>query len=96
MPSDRAIVPTRELGGDRHLVGLWRLSAVSQYLYDTMAGGTSIADGPLPLMAMEKVREAQEAIDDAIRLGRRARPAVLGGEMQLVEDWAAVSDGDDG
>jgi len=82
------IVPTKELGGYAHQVALWRLAAVDQYLYDTMAGDAeSERPEPLPLLAMEKVREAQAAIHQAIKNGQRTRRTCLGGEMKLAERW---------
>mgnify|MGYP003575497979 CR=1 FL=1 len=77
-----------KLTEDRHQQALYRLAAVAQYLYDTMNGDEGserdIAD-PLPLMAMEPLREAQRQIDLAIKNGQRSRRRCLGGQIQLVE-----------
>jgi hypothetical protein len=84
------IVPTREIGDDRQQVALWRLAAVAQYLYDTMNGDAESdreAPDPLPLLAMEPVREAQRLIDLAIKNGQRTRRRRIGGELELREAW---------
>lgn len=73
---------------DRHQQALYRLAAVGQYLYDTMNGNERSdrdAPDPLPAMAMEKVREAQMAINLAIKHGQRARRQCIGGQLELVE-----------
>lgn len=77
---------------DRRQQALYRLAAVGQYLYDTMAGDAdSDRPEPMPAMAMECVREAQRQIDLAIKLGQRTRRECLGGHLELVErrgPWA--------
>lgn len=71
---------------DNHQQALYRLAAVGQYLYDTMAGNEdSDRPEPLPQMAMECVREAQRQIDQAIKHGQRTRRRCLGGDLKLVE-----------
>jgi hypothetical protein len=73
---------------DRHQQALYRLAAVGQYLYDTMNGDQESdreTPDPLPLMAMECVREAQRQIDLAIKHGQRSRRRCLGGDLRLVE-----------
>ncbi len=71
---------------DKHQQALYRLAAVGQYLYDTMAGDAdSDRPEPMPAMAMEHVREAQRQIDLAIKHGQRTRRECLGGEIELVE-----------
>jgi hypothetical protein len=76
---------------DPHQQALYRLAAVAQYLYDTMAGDVdSDRPEPMPQMAMECVREAQRQIDLAIKHGQRTRRTCLGGDLELVEregDW---------
>jgi hypothetical protein len=77
---------------DKHQQALYRLAAVGQYLYDVMAGNAdSDRPEPLPLMAMECVREAQRQIDLAIKHGQRTRRGCLGGHLVLVEreGWLA-------
>lgn len=75
-----------KLTEDPHQQALYRLAAVGQYLYDTMAGDEdSDRPEPLPLMAMECVREAQRQIDKAIKNGQRTRRECLGGHLELVE-----------
>lgn len=73
---------------DRHQQALYRLAAVAQYLYDTMNGDEesdrAIPD-PLPPLAMEPLRGAQNLIDLAIKYGQRTRRECLGGELKLVE-----------
>lgn len=83
---------------DRHQQALYRLAAVAQYLYDTMNGdadsGRDVPD-PLPLLSMERVREAQRLIDLAIKHGQRTRRQCLGGHLELVErpgPWEAPDD----
>ena len=79
---------------DRHQQALYRLAAVTQYLYDTMNGDEDSdrsTPDPLPLMAMESVREAQRLLDKAIKDGQRTRRECLGGHLELVEragSWA--------
>lgn len=89
--ADRAIVPRDELQADRHQAALQRLAAAAQYLYDTMGGdhrsSEPTARSPLPLLATESVRDAQRAIDKAIKDGQRTRRSCLGGELVLVERW---------
>jgi hypothetical protein len=71
---------------DKHQQALYRLAAVGQYLYDTMAGDAdSDRSEPMPAMAMECVREAQRQIDLAIKHGQRTRRRCLGGDLKLVE-----------
>jgi hypothetical protein len=71
---------------DKHQQALYRLAAVGQYLYDTMAGDAdSDRAEPMPAMAMECVREAQRHIDLAIKHGQRTRRECLGGHLELVE-----------
>jgi hypothetical protein len=71
---------------DQHQQALYRLAAIDQYLYDTMAGDEdSDRPEPLPLMAMECVREAQRQILAAIKHGQRTRRECLGGHLKLVE-----------
>jgi hypothetical protein len=96
------IVPTADVDTDRHKVALWRLAAVAQYLYDTMNGDAESdrnRPDPLPPYAMEKVRDAQAAIDEAIGRGQRTRRVTIGGELDLNEDWkhihALSAEGDD-
>ena len=80
-----------DLTEDRHQQALYRLSAAAQYLYDTMNGDHRSSEtgvrppDPLPQMAMERVREAQIAIEDAIKHGQRTRRRCLGGELELHE-----------
>lgn len=86
--SDRAIIPTKELGADPHQVALWRLAAVYQYIYDTMHGDSGSDRGsPLPILATESLRQAQRLIDQAINDGQRTRRSCIGGELVLVERW---------
>lgn len=81
------IRPSAELG-DRHQVALWRLAAVAQYLYDTMAGdGDSDRGSPLPSLATESLREAQRLIDVAIKDGQRTRRSCIAGQVELCEMW---------
>lgn len=73
---------------DRHQQALYRLAAVSQYLYDTMNGNADSdrpEPDPLPWLSMEKVREAQVAIDAAIKNGQRTRRICLAGQIELIE-----------
>jgi hypothetical protein len=71
---------------DKHQQALYRLAAVGQYLYDTMAGDEdSDRPEPMPAMAMECVRKAQRQIDLAIKHGQRTRRRCLGGDLKLVE-----------
>lgn len=94
-PGDKrqpAIVPTAQIHDDRHQVALWRLAAVEQYLYDTMNGdheSDRMTPDPMPKLAIEQVREAQQCIRRAIREGQRTRRSCIGGEMELAERWAA-------
>lgn len=77
-----------KLTEDRHQQALYRLAAVTQYLYDTMNGDDESdrdTPDPLPLLSMEKVREAQRLLDAAIKQGQRTRRECLGGHLQLVE-----------
>jgi hypothetical protein len=75
-----------KLTDDQHQQALYRLAAVGQYLYDTMAGDAdSDRPEPMPAMAMEHVREAQRQIDLAIKHGQRTRRRCLGGQLDLVE-----------
>jgi hypothetical protein len=80
---------------DKHQRALYRLAALAQYLYDTMAGDAeSDRPEPMPQMAMECVREAQRQIDLAIKHGQRTRRECLGGHLELVEqlgDWVNES-----
>jgi len=71
------------LTDDKHQQSLYRLAAVGQYLYDSF--GSDENRGGLPLLALEKVREAQDAIDEAIKQGQRTRRRCIGGEIKLVE-----------
>lgn len=76
------------LSDDRHQQALYRLSALGQYLYDTMNGDEDSdrdTPDPLPLLSMECVREAQRQIDRAIKNGQRTRRRCLGGELELIE-----------
>ena len=68
---------------DAHQQSLYRLAAVSQYLYDCFGNNTN--RGELPLLALEQVRKAQDAIDEAIKQGQRVRRRCLGGELDLIE-----------
>lgn len=80
--------PYIRLTDDRHQQALWRLSAVSQYLYDTMNGDSDSdrdRSDPLPLIAMEKVRDIQALLDEAIKQGQRTRRSCIGGEIVLAE-----------
>lgn len=71
---------------DKHQQALYRLAAIGQYLYDTMAGDEdSDRSEPMPAMAMECVREAQRQIDLALKHGQRTRRECLGGHLKLVE-----------
>lgn len=82
--SDRSALLTE----DRHQQALYRLAAVAQYLYDTMNGSPRsdrTADDPLPALSMERVREAQDAIDAAIKNGQRTRRTCLAGQLELIE-----------
>lgn len=77
-----------KIAEDRHQQALYRLAAVAQYLYDTMNGDADsdrATPDPLPLLAMEQVREAQRLIDLAIKHGQRTRRECLGGHLELVE-----------
>lgn len=77
-----------KLTEDRHQQALYRLAAVGQYLYDTMNGDAESdrdTPDPLPLMSMEKVREVQRLIDEAIKHGQRTRRECLGGQLVLQE-----------
>lgn len=76
------------LTDDRHQQALYRLAAVGQYLYDTMNGDADSdrdTPDPLPLIAMESVREVQRLIDKAIKDGQRTRRMCLDGHLELVE-----------
>lgn len=93
--SSGAIVPTSELPFARHEAAMRRLAAVGQYLYDTMNGdGDSSSDerpsDPLPELAMEHIRQAQELLYKALGAGRRACRADVDG-LVLVERWSAAS-----
>lgn len=78
--------PYVTLTKDAHQQALYRLAAIDQYLYDTMAGDEeSDRPEPLPAMAMECVREAQRQILLAIKHGQRTRRRCLGGHLELVE-----------
>lgn len=82
------------LTDDKHQQALYRLAAIDQYLYDTMAGDEdSDRPEPLPLMAMECVREAQRQIQAAIKHGQRTRPECLGGHLELVERAGTIPPG---
>jgi hypothetical protein len=70
---------------DKHQEALYRLAAVTQYLYDTMGDADSDRPDPLPLMAMEPLREAQRLLDLAIKHGQRTRRRCLGGDLRLIE-----------
>ena len=84
------------LTDDHHQQALYRLAAVGQYLYDTMAGDEdSDRPEPLPQMAMECVRVAQRQIDLAIKHGQRTRRECLGGHLRLVERPGAWTERDD-
>ncbi len=77
-----------QLDVDKHQQALWRLAAVSQYLYDTMAGDSkSDRPEPLPGLAMDAVRQAQACLDRALMYGARTRPRkeCSGGQIELVE-----------
>ncbi len=77
-----------KLTEDRHQQALYRLSAVAQYLYDTMNGDAESdrdTPDPLPVLSMEQVREVQRLLDLAIKHGQRTRRECLGGELELVE-----------
>jgi hypothetical protein len=76
------------LSEDRHQQALYRLAAVGQYLYDTMNGDADSdrdTPDPLPLLAMEQVREVQRLIDLAIKHGQITRRRCLGGDLELIE-----------
>lgn len=73
---------------DPHQQALYRLAAASDYLRQTMNGGpgsTRDRPDPLPLLAMQRVRAAQSALADAIRLGARVRRETLCGQIELHE-----------
>lgn len=79
---------------DRHQQALYRLAATAQYLYDTMNGDADsnrATPDPLPLMAMEPLREAQRLLDLAIKNGQRTRRQCLGGHLELVERRGPLS-----
>jgi hypothetical protein len=76
---------------DKHQQALYRLAAVDQYLYDTMAGDEdSDRPEPLPLLSMECVREAQRQIMLAIKHGQRTRRECLGGHLVLTEREGSI------
>jgi hypothetical protein len=81
--------PYKRVDDDPLQEALERLSAVGQYLYDTMNGDEDSdrdRPDPLPAVAMECVRRAQVAVDEAIRLGsRRDRRKVGRSGLKLVE-----------
>lgn len=87
----KAIVPTKELTVDPHTAALFRLAAVTQYLYDTTGGDNFSSEqfhrSPLPEMATEKVREAQRLLHEAVKDGQRVRRVCIGGELTLTENW---------
>ena len=69
---------------------LFRLAAVSQYLYDTMNGDHlskhhDSRKDPLPPLAMESVREAQRLLLQAVKDGQREHRVFVGGQIKLSE-----------
>lgn len=82
--------------GDAHQLALYRLHAVSQYLYDTMADADSDRPSPLPGLATEHLRNAQVEIDEAIKQGQRTRRECLAGQLELSESARVSVSGGEG